>query len=250
MLGFQKRSLMVLLRCAKTQPGSEAHLVGRRRVNEPCDERLRRARPPSEASSQNALVRARRRSNLLRHRCGALRHAPRVILRHEHHPTTSIEHGSLPRRVKLPRSGRAPTGKAAWKRTADCPARSQRRRRCRAFFAQERPAGGSTQRVSITADADVVARDESSRARRRSRELSSCRGARRQLPTGAHVVCQPAVPAAMRSVSAGPQLPGSYSSTGTLACSVGSTNCQAVSTRSCRANSVASPIIASPSRRS
>ncbi len=54
----------------------------------------------------------------------------------------------------------------------------------------------------------------------------------------------------MRSASAGPQLPQSYVASGFGAFRTGSTIAQAASTTSCRAKSVASPVIASPSSRS
>ena len=54
----------------------------------------------------------------------------------------------------------------------------------------------------------------------------------------------------MLKASAGPQVPGSYSYTGVASFRIGSTAAQAASTSSSRANSVASPAIASPMRRS
>src|SRR5207253_1929991 len=62
--------------------------------------------------------------------------------------------------------------------------------------------------------------------------------------------CQPSSPVTTARAPAGPQVPGSYSATGTELWSIGSTTRHAASTPSSRVKSAASPRMASPSRRS
>src|SRR5204863_3057425 len=62
--------------------------------------------------------------------------------------------------------------------------------------------------------------------------------------------CQPSSPATTARAAAGPQVPGSYSATGTELWSIGSTTRHAASTPSSRVKSEASPRMASPSSRS
>jgi dienelactone hydrolase len=69
-------------------------------------------------------------------------------------------------------------------------------------------------------------------------------------PTNHGGVFQPPTSATSRSACDGPQVPGSYGWTSPAPCRSGSTIAHACSTVSCRANSVASPAIASPRRRS
>src|SRR5439155_15837608 len=70
-------------------------------------------------------------------------------------------------------------------------------------------------------------------------------------PAAHHVGhCHPPICAVSATASGGPQLPGSYSRTGVAVPRMGWTTAHAASTASSRANSVASPAMASPSRRS